>query len=139
MGFLGFSLIILVMFIVIIGLLLFVAATISIGIGGMSVSMLLKNKTVKNLLIVCSLIVFFVGLMVFCPFAVSMAELPALFTAIGIIFFGACIGFLAILGVKFSKVIKNKAIRTILAILFYLVLFAAASLSCFIIIFSLIF
>lgn len=139
MGFVGFLPIVLVIMVVMMMLFLFIAVCISIGIGGVSVSLFIKDKIVKRILIIIFLIVFCVGLICFCPFAVYIAGLPASFTSWSTGLLGVCIGFLTLRGVKFSKAVQIKIVRILLTVLFYFVLFIEISLTIFIMIVSLMF
>ncbi|MDR2909417.1 MAG: hypothetical protein LBU86_06010 [Oscillospiraceae bacterium] len=139
MGFMIFSPIILAIFVGIIMLLVFIAAAIGLGIGGVSMSILVKNKTIKPLLRIGSAIAILVGLMFLCPFIVAKAELPGSFISWSMSLLCVIIGILSVVGVKFSKVIQNKIVRIVLTVLFYLLLLVAISYIILIIIVSAIF
>ena len=138
MGFFIFVPFVLAIFVAVLMFIIFTVIIISIGIGGLSASVFVKNKSVKRLLLIGFSVMLLIGLMCFCPFAIPLAGLPDAFIPWSIGLLDICIGFLAILGVKFSKALHNKYVRILFTILFYLLLIAVIVLISIVIIMSLI-
>ena len=133
MGFIFFLPIVLAVTIIVLMLLLTAAAAITIGIGGVSFSMFVKNKNIKRLLLIGFLIILFFGLLCLCPFIVFYMGLSASLIPWFMGLACVCIGLLSVLGARLSKAIEQKIVRLILTVLFYIVLVADIILILFII------
>ena len=113
-------------------LLFGIFALIAGALGGASAALFVKNKAVKRLLFVGLSILTFVGLICALPVVAVYAQFsePALtFSAVAAVL---CIGILSGIGMKFSAAIKNRAVKTILMVIFGLLLAAALSVAIFI-------
>lgn len=134
MGMMIFMPIILAVVAGVILLLLFIATAIGVGISGAAASKFVKNKAVKRLIVLGSMIALFVGLMFLWPFAVGKFEWSNSLIPWGMSLFCVLIGIFAVWGAKSSKALQSKVIQVVVAILFYLLLVAVFCFLLFIII-----
>ena len=102
------------------------------AVGGASSALLIKNKAVKRISFIGSSILTLVGLVCLLPIVTMYAQLPGNFLAFATVGSFICIGILAIAGIKLSMNIQNRIGKSILVVIFCLILVAATSLAVFI-------
>lgn len=128
-----FLLILALLMLILLGIVIFmvfigVVAIVSAMVGGTTVAVLVKNKTAKKLLFIGVFTLFLIGTLCIAPIIIAYLSLPAVFIAIASIFTCLCIMVLSIAGIKLSLTINNKIGKTILIILFCIILVAAVAL-----------
>ena len=114
---------------VVISLLFGIMFILAACAGGCSVAVLIKNKLVKKLLLVGFGVLFLIGLLCVIPFWMAGSSLPIMFFVTLSNLCYLCLAALAVLGIKFSRLISNKAGRVILIIVFAIVLISVISLA----------
>ena len=121
-----FGLLVIGLLVIVVSVLLFSIVTIAAGlIGGTSAALLIKNKTSKRLLLIGFCIMFFIGLLCLIPLITAFASLPTMFFSITSVFICICIIMLTIAGIKLSKSIEIKIGKTVLLIVFCIILIVA--------------
>jgi len=113
-------------------LLFGILALIVSAMGGASAALLIKGKTAKRLLVIGFSILTFGGIICILPFIAMYMQIPELSLTILTIAAFLCIGILAVVGIKSSAIIQNKLGKTVLTVIFYIILVAAASIAVFI-------
>lgn len=109
-----------------------IVAIVSAFIGGTTVAILIKNKTIKKLLFISFCILFLIGFLCLTPVITTYLNLTSTFFVIFLAFVFICIAMLAIAGIKLSNSINNKIGKTLLLIVYCIILIAAISLTIFI-------
>ena len=102
------------------------------AVGGASSALLIKNKNVKKLIFIGACILTLVGLVCLLPVVTIFANLPSSFFFFATLGSFICIGVLSLVGIGFSRSLQNKIGKTVLTILFILILIAAISLAIFV-------
>ena len=110
------------------GIFILIASALS----GASAALLIKNKAVKQLLLIGCGILTFGGILCVFPFVAIYAGIPELAITAGVVAALICMAVLAALGIKFASMIKKKVGKIILMVVFTIVAIAAASVAVFI-------
>lgn len=107
-------------------ILLFALASVAIGIfGGTTTMLLVKNRKVKQVMVINCVILVLVGFLILSPLLSNLIGIPnSMVPNIAIVFLGS-IGILAIGGIKISNSIQNRIGKLLLITLFCLISVAA--------------
>jgi hypothetical protein len=117
-----------IIFLVIVSVALFCVFAVVAGvIGGASTALLIKNETIKRLLFIGFAILSFAGFIPATPFAAMLAGLSATSATFISVVLLACVGVLAIIGMKAASALENKIAKTVLTVIFCAVLIIAVS------------
>lgn len=101
-------------------------ATIVVSIvGGASTAVFVKNKLVRKMLFIGFCIVTFGGLICLMPFLTLYMQLSELFLTLATLAACACVGILAMMGMRCSATIQNKLARTVFTGVYGLILVIA--------------
>lgn len=105
-----------------------IVAVVSAFVGGTTMALLIKNATIKKLLSIGFFTLFLIGILCLSPLMMVYFDLSALFFAMISSFIYISIAILSIVGIKLSKTITSKMGKTLLVIVFCILLTAALSL-----------
>lgn len=118
---------VLVLMAVLAAIFLFSVFTVAVSvIGGASTAIFVKDKTVRRLLFIAFCILSLVGLICLLPFITLYAQLSELFLTLMAVATCIGIGILAFAGIRCSAAVKNPFGKTVLTVVFGLILAASA-------------
>jgi len=101
-------------------------------VGGVSAALIIKNKAAKRLALLSFSIITLCGTVCLLPFAGIYAQISGLAISLISVAVLICIGVLAGVGIRCASALQSKAVKTILTVVFALVLVAAGVLALFI-------
>ncbi len=117
---------VLVILVIVISILLFgLFALIASLVGGASTAALVKNKLSRRLLLTGFAILSLTGLLPLLPFIMAYISVPFNYVTAAVMVMLISVAVLAVVGIRFSRAIKNKLGKTALTILFCIILIFA--------------